>query len=242
MAKTYSYVREKVPQVTATGISSLPTISWYIYFLCCPTLVYRDSYPRTNAIRWRKVVGYVVQIVVASASTDYLYRSFLEPKLKEFGGQYNWEWVLLSAWIGFPLISCFGFYVLLHLWLNIWAEVTCFGDREFYSDWTAAGSLDFWNKWNIFAHDWIYAYVFNDFLDIVWANRKAAVGVSFLFSALFHEYFLYYSFGFFTGVFPVILVTSGWIVAFKLRLGNFIWMCLNVLSCGALCGMYLFFH
>ena len=58
-------------------------------------------------------------------------------------------WTLVEVWmklsvpmLGFWLLM---FYALFHLWLNILAEVCCFGDRRFYLDWWNATRLeDYW--------------------------------------------------------------------------------------------------
>ncbi len=41
------------------------------------------------------------------------------------------------------------FYCLFHSYLNMWAEITRFADRRFYSDWWNANNLsEYWRKWN----------------------------------------------------------------------------------------------
>uniref|UniRef100_A0A3P8VMX3 Sterol O-acyltransferase 2 n=1 Tax=Cynoglossus semilaevis TaxID=244447 RepID=A0A3P8VMX3_CYNSE len=51
LMKSYSFMRETAPaiikNVPKEGESpSFPTLSSYLYFLFCPTLIYRESYPR----------------------------------------------------------------------------------------------------------------------------------------------------------------------------------------------------
>ena len=41
------------------------------------------------------------------------------------------------------------FYSVFHSYLNLFAELTRFGDRRFYSDWWNANDLgEYWRKWN----------------------------------------------------------------------------------------------
>jgi sterol O-acyltransferase len=53
------------------------------------------------------------------------------------------------------------FYGFLHCWLNAFAEMMRFGDRQFYSDWWNANSYGtFYRKWNVVVHEWLHAYIF----------------------------------------------------------------------------------
>lgn len=62
----------------------------------------------------------------------------------------------------------FGFFGLLHCWLNAWSELLCFADREFYRDWWNSSSFaEYYRKWNGVVHDWLYAYVYLDTMRIL---------------------------------------------------------------------------
>ncbi|EEE65893.1 hypothetical protein OsJ_21713 [Oryza sativa Japonica Group] len=72
------------------------------------------------------------------------------------------------------------FYCFFHLWLNILAELLCFGDREFYKDW--------WNAKTVEepVHKWVIRHIYfpcirNGF------SKGVAILISFLVSAAFHE-------------------------------------------------------
>uniref|UniRef100_A0A2K5I645 O-acyltransferase n=1 Tax=Colobus angolensis palliatus TaxID=336983 RepID=A0A2K5I645_COLAP len=58
LMKSYSFLREAVPGTLRArrgeGIQA-PSFSSYLYFLFCPTLIYRETYPRTPYIRWNYV-------------------------------------------------------------------------------------------------------------------------------------------------------------------------------------------
>ncbi|KAJ1159994.1 hypothetical protein NDU88_000496 [Pleurodeles waltl] len=67
LMKSHSFVREAVPVVLRTKLAEgkkvkLPEFSSYLYFLFCPTLIYRDSYPRTPYIRWKYVAKNLGQV------------------------------------------------------------------------------------------------------------------------------------------------------------------------------------
>jgi sterol O-acyltransferase len=93
-----------------------------------------------------------------------------------------------------------SFFAFLHSWLNLWAELTYFSDRCFYSDWWNATYFGtYYRKWNIIVHDWLYYYVYLDlqrFLKLkgmLWIPQL----LTFLLSAIIHEVIIYYSTGFF---------------------------------------------
>ncbi|VDL75273.1 unnamed protein product [Nippostrongylus brasiliensis] len=83
------------------------------------------------------------------------------------------------------------FYGLLHSWLNGFAELLRFGDRQFYMNWWNADNMaEYYRNWNLVVHDWLYAYVYRDISQMIGGHRGrqlAQLGVFFL-SAAFHEY------------------------------------------------------
>jgi diacylglycerol O-acyltransferase-1 len=80
------------------------------------------------------------------------------------------------------------FYCLFHSYLNMWAELTRFGDRRFYSDWWNANNLgEYWRKWNQPIHNWLIRHVYYPL-----RRRKVSAGVcllmTFTVSAVCHEF------------------------------------------------------
>ena len=82
------------------------------------------------------------------------------------------------------------FYCIFHSYLNLWAELTYFSDRRFYSDWWNAPNLgEYWRKWNQPVHNFLIRHVYYS------ARRKGVSGsismvLTFTLSAAFHEYIL----------------------------------------------------
>ncbi|MBZ3887470.1 Sterol O-acyltransferase 1, partial [Sciurus carolinensis] len=79
--KAHSFVRENVPRVlhAAKEKSStvpIPTVNQYLYFLFAPTLIYRDSYPRTPTVRWGYVAMQFAQDWWNSTSYSNYYRTW----------------------------------------------------------------------------------------------------------------------------------------------------------------------
>ena len=80
------------------------------------------------------------------------------------------------------------FFGLFHAWTNFWAEATRFADRRFYADWWNAGNLaEYWRKWNFPIHNWLVRHVYFPIIRRGY-NSELAKLLTFLVSALFHEY------------------------------------------------------
>ena len=100
------------------------------------------------------------------------------------------------------LFACF--LLVLHSWMNIASEILRHGDRKFYEDWwTCSNFEEYYRKWNLIVHEWIYYYLYSDL-------RRFTLGkvskifcklMVFLVSVLIHEVILTMAFGFF---YPVV--------------------------------------
>lgn len=87
------------------------------------------------------------------------------------------------------LASLLVFFVVFDVICNAVAELTTFGDREFYSDWWNSTSFDEWaRKWNKPVHDWLRRHIYEETLQT--RNKFYASMFTFLISSLFHEYFM----------------------------------------------------
>lgn len=79
------------------------------------------------------------------------------------------------------------FYSLFELWLNVLAEMTRFGDREFYKEWWNATTLgEYWRLWNMPVHKWMLRHVYFPATNLGIPKFYAGVLVFFI-SAIFHE-------------------------------------------------------
>ncbi|KAH6625044.1 MBOAT, membrane-bound O-acyltransferase family-domain-containing protein [Chaetomium sp. MPI-SDFR-AT-0129] len=169
------------------------TFSNLAYFWWAPTLVYQPAYPRTERIRWVFVGKRVGEVVCLSAfiwfaSAQYAapvlrnslekiavldYMSILERLLKL-------STISLVIWLA-------GFFALFQSFLNALAEVTRFGDREFYEAWWNSESLgSYWRTWNKPVYQFFRRHVYSPMLSRGW-SRTAANTTVFLLSAILHE-------------------------------------------------------
>lgn len=80
------------------------------------------------------------------------------------------------------------FYGFFHSYLNLWAEISYFADRRFYSDWWNAGNLsEYWRKWNFPIHSFLHRHIYYP-LRRRSVSKPLALFITFLISAAAHEY------------------------------------------------------
>lgn len=105
------------------------------------------------------------------------------------------------------LFLIMGFFGFLHSWLNLWAEMTRFPDRAFYADWWNSIQFgSYYRKWNIVVHDWLYYYIYLDlyrFFPTLRNGRALAQLLTFIISAIIHEWIIYHAIGFF---YPILFI------------------------------------
>lgn len=217
--KNHAFVRSNVPKMLAPKPKSdepadqqSPTFAAFVYFQFAPTLVYRDHYPRSHSVRWSCVAWNALEVVGVIFYVSFIFERFLLQYFRPFGTAGMTSQSVVVAIFGCVLPATManlcGFYCLLHAWMNGWAELLRFGDRQFYRDWWNASSYDvYYRTWNCVVHDWLYAYVYKDVYELCEGGsrmvaRTWATLAVFTLSAVFHEFILAVAFRFF---YPVLL-------------------------------------
>ncbi|KAI4884898.1 hypothetical protein NFI96_031679, partial [Prochilodus magdalenae] len=228
LMKSYSFIRETVVAVlgskTVKGEACrFPTLSSYLYFLFCPTLIYRESYPRNPYIRWNYVWRNFAKIL---GSLFYLYfilvRLCIPVLMNESNRPFSARTLILamfSATLPGMLMLLLGFFAFLHCWLNAFAEMLRFADRMFYKDWWNSTSFaNYYRTWNIVVHDWLYYYAYRDFLWLSGHRFRSVATLSvFAVSAVVHEYAFTMGFGFFYPVMFCLFAVIGGVFNFTLN-------------------------
>ncbi|XP_046419622.1 sterol O-acyltransferase 1 isoform X1 [Neodiprion fabricii] len=217
--KTHAFVRSAAPRTLnykphteQTIASTCPGFTKFLYYLFCPTLIYRDDYPRTKVIRWRVVVWSYTEVILVVFYMAFIFERLLIPVFRQFGASPLEPRALVLSVFGtmMPGTLAFlcGFYCLLHSWMNASAELLRFADRMFYKDWWNSTSYDaYYRTWNVVVHDWLYTYIYKDIYEIIAPrNKMLSTFMVFSVSAIFHEYILAFAFRFF---YPVLLVMFG---------------------------------
>uniref|UniRef100_A0A3B1K817 Sterol O-acyltransferase 1 n=1 Tax=Astyanax mexicanus TaxID=7994 RepID=A0A3B1K817_ASTMX len=199
MMKVHSFIRENIQRVWSSGrdgsdSSAVPQVTPYLYFLFVLGCLFYAYYVfvRLCIPQFRSL-----QLFDLRAMVLCVFNSILPGVLVLF----------------------LGFFAFLHCWLNAFAEMLRFGDRMFYKDWWNSTSFaNYYRTWNVVVHDWLYYYVYRDFL---WMSQKrfraAAMFIVFTVSAVVHEYVLAICFGFFYPVLFCLFMCFGMMFNFILH-------------------------
>ncbi|KAL3332348.1 hypothetical protein AABB24_032769 [Solanum stoloniferum] len=162
------------------------------YFMVAPTLCYQLSYPRTPCIRKGWVARQFIKLVIFTGLMGFIIEQYINPIVQNsqhpLKGNllYAIERVLKLSVPNLYVWLCM-FYCIFHLWLNILAELLCFGDREFYKDWWNAKTIDeYWRMWNMPVHKWMVRHIYFPCLRNG-IPKAIALLIAFLVSAVFHE-------------------------------------------------------
>uniref|UniRef100_H3DDH3 O-acyltransferase n=1 Tax=Tetraodon nigroviridis TaxID=99883 RepID=H3DDH3_TETNG len=229
MMKAHSFVRENVPRVLTWAKEKtspspvVPQVSQYLYFLFAPTLIYRDKYPRNPAIRWGYVATKLLQVLGSLFYAYYVFVRLCIPQFRSISLQIMdlraTVLCVFNSILPGVLVLLLAFFAFLHCWLNAFAEMLRFADRMFYKDWWNSTSFaNYYRTWNVVVHDWLYYYMYRDFL---WMSEKrfkpAAMLFVFTVSAVVHEYILAVCFGFFYPVLFCLFMCFGMMFNFILH-------------------------
>ncbi|KYM93067.1 Sterol O-acyltransferase 1, partial [Atta colombica] len=205
--------------------SNEPKFSHYLYFLFAPTLVYRDKYLslfeiiffffRTERVRWMVVIRNLVEFGLTIFYLTFIWESLVSPVYCIFGTQYlDQMWFIkniIKTNISGILYLVTINYLLFHTWMNAWAEMLQFADRQFYKDWWNSTTYHmFFRTWNVIVHDWLYTYIYRDMYEIVVPyNRMLSATTVFFISAIVHEYIVTFALDFFYPVMFTLFITFG---------------------------------
>ncbi|KAJ7538109.1 hypothetical protein O6H91_11G034500 [Diphasiastrum complanatum] len=168
------------------------TLANMTYFLVAPTLCYQLSYPRSPIVRKGWVLRQFGKFVVFVGLMGFIVEQYINPTIKNsqhpLKGNYLYaiERVLKLSVPTLYVWLCL-FYSFFHLWFNIVAELTRFGDREFYKNWWNASTVEeYWRMWNMPVHRWLLRHVYFPCLR-QGIPRDAALVIVFAISGIFHE-------------------------------------------------------
>lgn len=169
------------------------TLSHLFYFSIIPTLCYQLNYPRSPNIRIKYIITLIIRMIFIIVVILYVVKQHIIPALEEVMKPIHNKDIfhIIQQFIHISLPNTYvwllGFYFLFHLWLNFLAEITRFGDREFYRDWWNAKTFDeYWRLWNLPVHYWMLRHLYYPLIRSK-LNKFAIILIIFLFSAVLHE-------------------------------------------------------
>jgi sterol O-acyltransferase len=186
----------------------------YNYYLFCPSFIYRDTYPRYARFRYKLIIAHFFNFAFCILFYYILMRYIVDPyfdfsKIRDF---YSVSHFFFDSFrFALPGVSFLvvGFFLLLHSWLNLWSELLRHGDRRFYEDWWCSTNFEeYYRKWNMVVHEWLYYYIYNDVIrfSLGKLNRHHAKFAVFIISVIVHELIIWMALGFF---FPVLSIFFG---------------------------------
>ncbi|KAF7197537.1 Diacylglycerol O-acyltransferase 1C [Pseudocercospora fuligena] len=163
------------------------------YFWWAPTLVYQPVYPRTPKRRWDFVAKraaeffflcVVIWITCAQYAVPLLQNSVDDiSKLRGFNileRVMKLSTISLVCWLA-------GFFALFQSFLNLLAEITRFGDREFYGDWWNVSDIrSYWTSWNKPVTHFMKRHIYAPMVNRGVPSPVAQI-ITFLFSGILHE-------------------------------------------------------
>jgi sterol O-acyltransferase len=169
----------------------------YCDFVLCPTLCYELEYPRTSHIQWLQLFWKTLAVFGCIFLLTLTSEEFILPVLADSAVRLHHvsklvdKGLILAETISmllFPFMITFllVFLVIFEYLLGAFAEITCFADRHFYSDWwNSSDWLEFSREWNIPVHHFLRRHVY--FSSRTHYSNSMAMLITFLISAFGHE-------------------------------------------------------
>ncbi|KAI9699606.1 MAG: hypothetical protein M1820_007106 [Bogoriella megaspora] len=230
----------------------------YADYLCCPTLCYELEYPRTDGIQYMElfykslaVFGCIFLMTVATEAfvIPVLDESAIRlQKTKTLGeGSLILAETISTLLFPFMVIFLLVFLVIFEYVLGAFAEITCFADRRFYSDWwNSTDWLEFSREWNIPVHHFFRRHVYSASRG-AHLSRPVATVITFLISALAHELVMFcitkklrgYGFVAMMLQMPIVMVQRSKWVRGRTLLNNVLFWCSMILGLSMMCALYV---
>ncbi|CDO93131.1 unnamed protein product [Kluyveromyces dobzhanskii CBS 2104] len=197
-------------------------ITFYNYFEFCsfPTLVYQIEYPRTKRVRWFYVFEkccaiFGIIFVMMVVAQQFMLPVILKAKIIGSSDLSVYEKSLISPMLlldlapGFIIMFLLVWYLIWDAILNCLAELTCFADHHFYSDWWNCCSwYDFSRLWNRPVHSFLLRHVYHSSISAYHMNKIQATLFTFMLSSIFHELAMYVLFDKFRGYIIVLQMSQ----------------------------------
>lgn len=173
------------------------TLNNFVDYTFCPTLCYELEYPRTEGFRpmeffWKALAVFGCVFLMTIISEEYIVPVLADSaiRLREMPGAFDRALIFAETISNllFPFMITFllVFLVIFEYVLGAFAEITCFADRQFYSDWwNSCDWLEFSREWNIPVHNFLRRHVYS--ASLPYMPRLWSTALTFFISALLHE-------------------------------------------------------
>jgi len=176
------------------------SVRHFLLYLWMPTLCFQFWYPRSPSVKYsillRHAIGLFlcavgIKIIVEQYMVVIVHNTFTIEMIQRLSlfrlfGHFFERMLRLS--IPTLYVWLLIFIGMFHHWMNFLAELTRFGDRNFYYDWwNATGFGEYWRKWNLPVHYFCTRHIYKPLLNRG-VPRLVASQIVFSLSALAHEY------------------------------------------------------
>lgn len=166
-------------------------VGFYDYgrYLLFPTLCYDSRFPRTRSIDWIFVLQKSMGVFVALCVIYVTVAHHMEPQLLYAANTNEPLWrTTLHMIVPTFIVHVSLFLLVFECLLNAVAELTYFGDREFYLDWWNSTNHDeYARKWNKPVHSFLLHYVYQRIIRSFHLKKSVALSLTFFFSSVLHE-------------------------------------------------------
>lgn len=193
--------RELDSQSTTTPFPSNISMDNFFLFSMFPTVVYQIDYPRTKAVRPNYVIKKVcavfgvLMLMVVVAQTGMHPIAMRAIELRQYPlSERIWQYpmLLLDLLPSFFLMYILVFYIIWDAILNSIAEITRFGDRDFYGEWWNCQTwYEFSKLWNKPVHKFLLRHVYHSSLSALKLSKGQATLFTFFVSSVVHELAMY---------------------------------------------------
>lgn len=198
LRESASFCKEELDlQSTETPFPTNITLGNYFTYSMFPTVVYQIEYPRTESIRWTYVMEKIAAVfgvffLMIMVAENYLYPLAMEAmKLRTvtlIERLKHYPYLLLDLTLPFILMYLLVFYIIWDAILNAIAELTRFGDREFYGQWWNSVTWDqFAKDWNTPVHRFLLRHVYHSSMSAFQVSKGTATLITFFLSSCVHE-------------------------------------------------------
>lgn len=162
----------------------------FFYFLCAPTFIYEESYPQSGNFRPLYFFLKICKALFCLTLLYYIYTEHIENTIPLMLTSSMFD-LIIRLYLPITIWSLILFFFLFECVLPGYSEMTTFGDRQFYIDWWNSTDLEEFNrKWNKIVHRFLHKHVYLECTKVYKLPPLKAKAVTFIISAIFHEYIL----------------------------------------------------
>jgi len=163
------------------------TILNFIDYLIVPALVYELGYPRTKGFSIVYFLGRLGATFITIGLLYLIVELQVTPIIRQMPNQ-TFVDSIADLLIPFIYLWILLFFIIFECICNACAELSCFADRQFYSDWwNSCNYQEFARLWNKPVHHFLLRHVYHESRENLNVSKDDATLITFIISSLLHE-------------------------------------------------------